>query len=123
MDGGANCTMAVQQYMYPAEKLHQARSTLMAPHPEGEAASFASAFEFCGRCSRELDQVDDDQARDWIKTIREIMDLDGLIDPERRGLFIVRAEQLTLDEKREFSRVVDELASFLNRRFFSENNG
>jgi hypothetical protein len=38
-----------EAFHYPAEKLNQARSSLMAPHPNGEAASYASAFEFCGR--------------------------------------------------------------------------
>ena len=111
--------MTIGQYAYPAEKLHQARHTLMAPHPGGEAASFAGAFELCGRCRNELDQVDDDQACHWIETIRKIMDTSGLDDPEHRGLFIVRAEQLTLDEKTEFSRVVDELASWVNEKFYS----
>ena len=117
----ASCAMTIMKYMYPAEKLNQARHTLMAPHPEGEAASFADAFEFCDRCRNELDQVDDELARDWIKAIRKIMETSGLDDPERRGLYLVRAEQLTLDEKSEFSRIVDELASWLNRRVFAEN--
>ena len=107
----ASCAMTIMKYMYPAEKLNQARRTLMAPHPEGETASLADAFALCNACRNELDQVDDEQARDWIKAIRKIMETSGLDDPERRGLHLVRAEQLTLDEKSEFSRIVDELAS------------
>ncbi len=114
--------MTILNYFYPTEKLNQARHTLMAPHPEGEAASFADAFGLCNACRNGLDQVDDELARDWIKAIRKIMETSGLDDPERRGLYVVRAEQLTLDEKSEFSRIVDELASWLNRRVFAENH-
>ena len=118
----ASCAMTIMKYMYPAEKLNQARRTLMAPHPEGETASFADAFGLCSACSKGLDQVDDELARDWIKAIRKIMETSGLDDPERRGLYVVRAEHLTLDEKSAFSRIVDELASWLNRRVFAEND-
>jgi hypothetical protein len=44
----------------------------------------------------------------------ELMNTDGLNDPSDRGLWKVKAEQLSNDEKIGLSRVVDELAHWFD---------
>ncbi|MEZ4271723.1 MAG: hypothetical protein R3C68_09920 [Myxococcota bacterium] len=94
---------------------------MMAPHPRGEAESVAAAFELCGRAFHQFDvaTIDDDDARDWVFAIQGFMDTDGFEDPSDRGLWTVKAEQLTVDEKLELSRTVDELASWFDREFWT----
>ncbi len=108
-------------FSYQEEKLAQARSTLMAPHPSGEDTDFASAFEFCSRAFHQFDvgQVGDHTARGWIHTIKKLMSTKGVIDTTGKGTFFHRAEAMTEDEKMEFSRAVDELASWFARHMWS----
>lgn len=107
------------RFDYQAEKLSQARSSLMAPLTLGEAHAFYSAFDFCGRAFHDFDLSKlDDSARGWADTILRFMDTSGLQDPAGRGLWLVRAEAMTVDERREFSNAVDELASWFDREFW-----
>lgn len=110
------------RFDYQAEKLSQARSTLMAPHSMGEEQSFASAFDFCSRAFHQfdIDRVKDDAARGWIDTIKRLMSTEGVIDPTGEGLWIHRARALTLEERRSFSNAVDELASWFDISFWSD---
>ena len=100
------------------QKLHDARRRLMLPHPDGEAASIAEAFAECRAGLDVLPTHLDEDARPYVDTINEAMDKTGIEDPLRRGTDTVKAEQLTLEQRYEFSRAVDELASYLNRRFY-----
>lgn len=110
------------KFMYQSEKLNAARRSLMAPHPKGEAQSYTFAFQECSLAFErfDVDEVKDDDARKWIKTIQRLMDTTGLHDVSGKGLWQVRAEQMSLDEKIEFSRSVDELASWFDRVFWTE---
>jgi len=103
-----------------AEKLDAARRALMAPHPKGETQSFVTAFQECDFALHHLDvnTLEDDNARRWISTIRRLIDTTGLQDPSGRGLWYVRAEQMSLDDKIEFARAVNELASWFDRAFW-----
>ena len=103
---------------YPAEKLAGARRILMAPHPHGESGSFASAFHECHICMSQLDLIEDEQACVWIDTIRKTIDTSGLEeDPKDIGLWGVKAEQLTVEEKSAFSDALDELAHWVHDEF------
>lgn len=111
------------KFAYQAEKFSVARSLLMLPHPNGEADSIASAFHECSLGLHQLDEQDlDDSARDWIATLKELMDTTGLMDPDGRGLWTVKASSLTVEQQFELSNVVNELASWFAREFWSESN-
>jgi hypothetical protein len=104
------------KYNYPTEKFAVARSSLMLPHPRGEAESIAEAFHECSLGLHRLDEDGlDDDARHWIVVLRRLMNTDGLEDPTERGLFLLKAETLTVEDKFELSRVVDELACWFDR--------
>jgi hypothetical protein len=60
--------------------------------------------------------IDDVHARGWIEVIRHAMDTKGLSDPAKQGLWTVKANQLSLEEKMAFSRAVDELAHWFDSR-------
>lgn len=114
--------MMEPRFSYQSEKLDLARSTLMLPHELGEDESLASAFDFCDRALSELDMalIEDDNAAGWIDTIKRLMSTDGVQDPTGEGTWIQRARSLSVDERREFSDAVDELASWFDREFWSD---
>jgi hypothetical protein len=98
-------------YGYQSEKLSAARSALMLPHPDGEATSIANAFHLLHLAFHRMDESGlDDNARIWIRKLKELMDTNGLVDPDSVGLWRIKAQQLGTDEKVELSRCVDELA-------------
>lgn len=106
------------KYSYPAEKFSVARSSLMLPHPRGEAASISNAFHECSLGLHELDRQDlDDSAAQWLRQLDDLMNTDGLDDPHGKGTWMIKAEQLDEDQKVELSRIIDELAHW----FDSEN--
>ena len=115
--------MAKERFGYQGEKLSQARSSLMAPHEMGEEHSYASAFHACSLGFHQFDvsKVKDDDAVGWIETIKRLMDTAGVEDTTGEGTYVHRARQLTVDERREFSNAVDELASWFNRQFWSDS--
>jgi hypothetical protein len=104
------------QYSYLSEKLSAARSCLMLPHPGGEADSIVCAFI---EISLGLDGLNKNNLvgslREWVEKLEEYMNTDGLEDPSERGLYLIKAEQFTTDEKIEISRLVDELASWFDQ--------
>jgi hypothetical protein len=111
------------RFGYQGEKLSQARSTLMLPHELGEEQSLADAFDFCTRGLDDLgdQEIGDDNAADWIATIRRLMSTEGVHDPAGEGTWIQRARQMSVDERREFSNAVDELASWFECEFWSNS--
>ena len=90
----------------------------MLPHPEGEKESLIIALHECAHGFRDLDDacIDDDSARGWLSTIRNTYATEGIEDPSGRGTISVRVEQLSEAEILDFSRAVDELASWCRRR-------
>jgi hypothetical protein len=109
--------MASQDFRYLAEKLSAARRNLMAPHPLGEAASFAGAFHECMLGLMDHGPEDfDDTSRPWYETIRRTMDTTGIQPSGERGTWEIKAEGLTVDEKLDFSGAVDELAYWSDDR-------
>lgn len=94
-----------------SEKFAAARHALMLPHPKGEEQSIADAFFECSLGLEELNRrtlsVD---VLEWITRLENLMNTEGLSDPNKEGLYKVKAKNLTLDEKIELSRIIDELA-------------
>lgn len=111
------------KYSYATEKLSAARRALMLPHPEGEAQSIAHAFHECslGLQDIRVDDLDSDSAQSWVAKIRELMDTSGIEDQSGRGTWFSKADQLTVNEKLELSRVVDELAHWFEKKFWGND--
>lgn len=105
----------MNKYEYAAEKFVTARSSLMLPHPKGEAISIADAFFECSLSLRTLNQDDlDDGARTSLRRLEELMDTTGMDDPDSR--YKIKAERFTLDQKLELSREIDYLASWFDAK-------
>ncbi len=91
----------------------------MLPHPQGEAVSIHDCFHSCSLAFIDFDPGGlDEHARDWYDTIVGLMDTTG-IEKTDRGTFIVKAERMNNDEKRELADAVDQLASW----FYRESHG
>ena len=101
------------KYAYVSEKFAAARRNLMLPHPENEIKSIADAFVECSHGLHNINRDDlDDAARKSVRKLEELMDGSGLNDPLDRGLYMIKAERLSLDQKTELSRIIDYLASW-----------
>ena len=89
-------------FIYAAEKFSVARSSLMLPVTHGEASSIASAFHECsiGLADKNVDELDDN-ARRWVAKIEEVMGTDGLDDPSGEGLWKIKADTFSDDQKLE----------------------
>ena len=110
------------KFAYQSEKFSIARSNLMLPHPEGEAASITYAFHEIYHGLHNLNEQElDDSARGWISTIKDLMDTTGLTDSNGRGLWAIKADLLTIDQKFELSRSVNELANWFDMQFWDRN--
>lgn len=113
------------RFSYPAEKLSEARACLMLPHIEGEEGSIMHAFHACKRGLDDLegkgaDQFLDDSAQDWVKAIKALMSTEGIEDEKGEGTWILKARQLTTDDRLQLSRCVDELAHWFDRYEYSD---
>lgn len=103
------------EFSFPAEKFKTARIHLMLPHPKGEAASIASAFAECAFGISKVDPADlDDYARELLSKLNALIDPVGLRDPADRGMYTIKAEKLSIEQRRELSLIVDELASWFD---------
>jgi hypothetical protein len=107
------------KFSYQSEKFSEARSALMLPHPRGESESIASAFHACSLGMRDLNvNTIDSDARDWIVKIERLMDTSGLSNQDERGLWAVKADTFTEEQKWELSSCVNGLASYFCREFW-----
>lgn len=106
-----------RDFEYARQKLDQARSSLMGPNgADADAGRFADAFLMISPLMPE-DVADlPEPASDYWAKISRFMDTSGLVDPDDRGLNAVRAAAMSHDERLEFARNVDELASWLSDR-------
>lgn len=104
------------KFGYQSEKFATARRALMLPHSRGEHSSIADAFHECSLGLHGLDRTAlDDDSRRWLDSLERLMDTTGLSDPNGEGLWTVKARTLTVDDKLELSRIVDELAFWFRR--------
>ncbi len=107
------------KFSYQAETFSSARRSLMLPHPKGEAQSIAGAFHECSLGLHDLQTNDlDENVRDWLNKLEDLMDTSGIEDTSGRGTWGLKAEQLTEEQKFELSRVIDELAHWFDREFW-----
>ena len=107
-------------FAYQSQRLNQARSSLMLPHPRGEEQSIADALHSCSLAFNKLNmaQVPDLNATDWIQKIRDYMDTTGVTDQTSEGTFVHKARQMTQDERMEFSRIVNDLAHWFDHEYY-----
>jgi hypothetical protein len=107
------------KYSYQSEKFAKARSCLMLPHPSGEATSIAQAFHECSLGLHDLDRGStDDNVRTWLSQLDVLMDTSGLEDLNQKGLWHVKASELSNDQKLQLSGIIDELAHWFKRAFY-----
>ena len=102
--------------IYMHEKLAAAVDALMLPHGRGEAASIADAFHEIdlGMMGADIDAIEDDNIRYYFQKVKGFMNTDGLADPDGKGLYTVKAETMSDDDKIEFSRAVRELEALFD---------
>lgn len=109
-------------FRHPAEFFARARRALMAPHSQGVEASFAEAFELCDsglRCLNfnEVDEV----MHDSVEVIKNTIDVSAATSSDRSSdLWKARAGQICQDEQFEFSRAVDDFASWLSTEYWED---
>jgi len=105
------------KYAYVSEKFASARKNLMLPHPKGEPISIADAFAECSHGLHNINRDDfDDAASESVRKLEELIDGSGLDDPLGRGLYTVRAERLSPDQKTELSEAINYLATWFDAR-------
>ena len=90
----------------------------MAPHPRGEAASFANAFHECTLGLRNIAADDlDDSARRWLRTIQQAVDVTNVQPVGGRGAWEMKVEGMSLDERQQVASAVDELTDWFRSKF------
>ncbi len=103
------------KFTYASKKFATARRSLMLPHPDGDTNSIADAFAECSHGLHNINRGDfDDAARESVRKFEELIDGSGLDDPLGRGLYTVRAERLSPDQRTELSEVINYLASWFD---------
>jgi hypothetical protein len=103
------------KYAYVSEKFAAARRSLMLPHPNGDTTAIVDAFAECSHGLHNINRDDfDNAARESVRKLEELIDGSGLDDPLGRGLYAVRAERLSLDQKTELSEVINYLATWFD---------
>ena len=108
------------KYVHQAETFSTARRALMLPHPRGEQDSIAKALHECWLGLHDLDRDGlDENARGRVKKLEELMAISGFSDANHVGAEAVKASELSLEEKFELSRLIDELAYWFRQKCLS----
>lgn len=108
------------KYVYQAETFSTARRALMLPHPRGEQDSIARALHECRLGLRDLDKdALDENARGRVRRLEALMAAAGISDTDHVGAGAVEASELSLQEKFELSRIIDELAYWFRQKCLS----
>jgi hypothetical protein len=108
------------KYVNQAEAFSTARRSLMLPHPRGEQDSIARAFQECRLGLHDLDRDGlDENARGRVTRLEELMATAGFSDASRAGAEAVKGRELSLQEKFELSRIIDELAYWFRQKCLS----
>ncbi len=98
---------------YQAEKLGEARKSLATVLPGGEAEALADALHWCSQGLHQLDVTAvDEGVHHWLAVVQAALDTAGLEDPAGIGVWTVKALQMSADQRLEFKRAVDALASW-----------
>jgi len=95
-----------------ADRFLKARMALMAPHRDGEEESFIVARTECRYAFNnfKVAWVDNKDARVWLETIQRFIDNTDVQGPHEDLVQCIRA--MDIEEKSEFSKAVEELASW-----------
>lgn len=89
----------------------------MLPHTRGEHEAIANAFHECSLGLHKIDRDQfDDNARPWIQALERFMDTSGYSEASGQGLWSIKAQGFTVDDKLEISRIIDELADWFASR-------
>lgn len=109
---------------YLWEKFTNARRSLIAPHESGEEMSFQSAFHSCSLGLHNLElstrKITDSECLDYLKTVRDVIEVDDLKPEYESELWSVRYNRMTVDQKREFSSAVDWLADHFTEEYWEQ---
>jgi hypothetical protein len=106
-------------YVYQAETFSAARRTLMLPHPRGEQDSIQRAFDECRLGLHDFDRDGlDENARGRVERLEELM-ATARVSDANVGAGAVKATELSLEEKFELSRIIDELAYWFRQKCLS----
>lgn len=99
-----------------------ARRALMAPfHDDDENYGFYHALAHCDTALSALKEEPSDlDVEEFLAVIRKALDTQGLEDTEGDGLYLVKARDMTRDEKQHFSDAVEHLATKFTIEYFSE---
>jgi hypothetical protein len=109
-------------YAYQAGRFSLARSTLMLPHPHGEAAAIAEASRACSLALTALDLTRfDEDVRHWIETLQGLIRAFDCRREAPAQQAAVADAILSDAEKREFSNIIDLLADWFNLQFWAES--
>ncbi|UOB05133.1 hypothetical protein [[Acidovorax] ebreus] len=118
-----NKTICQTVYRYQAKCFSEACRSLMLPFSEGEAAAIANAFHLCHKALEEhrlkKSKVERESVQAWLDVVEKTMDTAGLEDPNGVGLWRIKAQSLTEQEKSDFSGAVYELAGWFDMQFWS----
>ncbi|MEG4409235.1 hypothetical protein [Microcoleus sp. MON2_D5] len=112
--------MTKYSFANQADRFSRARTELMTPHRDGEEKSFIEARIQCRQAFQDFDetQVDDESARGWIKTIRRFIAKTS--GQALHGGLVECIRDMDLEEKCEFSKAVDQLASWFKGKSWAE---
>ena len=113
--------MTKYDFANQAGRFSRARSELMAPHRNGEEQSFIDAVIQCKEAFKPFDlvtRVENEDARGWLKTIKSFTDNIDAQDSHEDKVQYIRA--MDIEEKSEFSKAVDELASWFRGKSWSD---
>ena len=103
---------------YQSEKFNAARRALMLPHAKGEAASIGEAVLEISLALSSFDEArtGDAHIHAWVRRLRELMDTSKSKQVSEVGAWQSKAKTFSAEEKREVSRLVDELASWFSEQ-------
>jgi hypothetical protein len=110
----------MKNFGYQAEKFRSAVYALMLPLSNGEAEAIARACQHCSLAFQDLDRDDlDESASEWAQRIDEFMAMDNS-GPDPHARWLVRAEQLSAEQKFELSMCIYELNAWFHQYFWSQ---
>lgn len=106
------------------EHFANARRALMAPHRNGEDQAFVDAFHACHRAltpTFDDSRIDDEEARTSLATVRRLLETPRpAVVNTPRGQLDDYARSLTPEEREEFARAVDVLATYFELQVFCD---
>lgn len=105
-------------YSYISEKFADARRSLMLPANDAEAIACALHECSLGLDWFEVEKVDAEYARDYIKKLKTLMDTSDIEPVGEQGTWRQKIEAFGGDERLELVKIIDELASYFCMKFW-----